>query len=138
MLFRDLDFCINRVVYCNSHHFARNSRKRRGRGGGGEKRKRSPTEESKHFNCKVKRQLKRVKHFFIEMFHFALSISISSVENKWKPVIGKFETEQSSKRCFFFNCTSIKDWHVITARYLSKRVVFLSYLTFSIGSRGNN
>ena len=111
----------------------------RGGGAGGEKQKRSPTEESKHFNCKVKRQLKCVKHFFIEMFHFALSISISSVEPKWKPVIGKFETEQSSKRCFFFfNCTSIKDWHVITARYLSKRVVFLSYLTFSIGSRGNN
>ena len=27
---------------------------------------------------------------------------------------------------------------MITARYLSKRVVFLSYLTFSVGSRGNN
>ena len=71
-------------------------------GGGGEKQKRSPTEESKQFNCKVKRQLKLVKHFFIEMFHFAFRISISSVETNWKLVIGKFETEQSSKRCFFF------------------------------------
>ena len=42
-----------------------------GGGGGGGEQKRSPTEESKHFNCKVKRQLKLVKHFFIEMFHFA-------------------------------------------------------------------
>lgn len=40
---------------------------KRGVGGGGvgrgEKQKRSPTEESKHFNCKVKRQLKLLRHF---------------------------------------------------------------------------
>ena len=36
---------------------------------------------------------------------------------------------------FFFNCSSITNWHVtvITARYLLKRVVFLSYLIFSAG-----
>ena len=34
---------------------------------------------------------------------------------------------------FFCNCTSITNWHVITARYLSKRVVSLSHLIFSTG-----
>ena len=35
MLFRDLDFCINRVVYCNSRHFAKKVKRGGGGGGGG-------------------------------------------------------------------------------------------------------
>lgn len=136
MLFRDLDFCINRVVYCNSRHFAK--KVKRGGGGGvggwgeGRKTKEISDWRVQAFYCKVKRQRKLLEYFFIEIFHFALSISISSVETKWKPVKRKCETEQPSEWwVFFFNCTSITNWHVITARYLSERVAFLSYLIFS-------
>ena len=80
-----------------------------GGGGSGEKQKRTPTEE--------------------------FSISISSVETK-PGKQSKESLKQNNRQndvFFFFFSTVVDNWHVtvITARYLSKRVVFLSYLILS-------
>ena len=108
MLFRDLDF----FVYCNSRHFARKVKRGGGRGGGG--------------GVEKNRRELRLRSSVYQSVQLKLSRETSQ---------RKVWNRTTVRTTFFFFSTVVDNWHVtvITARYLSKRVVFVSYLIFSTG-----